>query len=323
MKKATMSLLIGLLLGTMLAGPAVEAASGILAERSTQAVFVNGVPVELEAYNINGSNYVKLRDVGETLNFEVYWDGAAVQIDSTAPYTGEAPEVKQTDYSTAANPAVFTDLYTREFYNAAHVVREAAKIGDLSRFESFHISAGQDRWRLEGALGDIADSVTLTTEATDPHGGYKVHAIKTDRSAADAATDALIRKANALSSDKEKVRLFNEYLCEKISYDGKTLVGINEISMSQYPVNGSCAAFSAALNYLCGKVNIPCIRVHGESHFWNAVYCDGAWSYVDVSLNDQVSGHAGLLFSQTPPKQSSDPEAVRFLEELLVPGSTM
>ena len=88
MKKATMSLLIGLLLGTMLAGPAVEAASGILAERSTQAVFVNGVPVELEAYNINGSNYVKLRDVGETLNFEVYWDGAAVQIDSTAPYTG-------------------------------------------------------------------------------------------------------------------------------------------------------------------------------------------------------------------------------------------
>lgn len=36
MKKATMSLLIGLLLGTMLAGPAVEAASGILAEYASR-----------------------------------------------------------------------------------------------------------------------------------------------------------------------------------------------------------------------------------------------------------------------------------------------
>ena len=115
---------------------------------------------------------------------------------------------------------------------------------------------------------------------------------------------------------------FNEYLCDRIVYDGKTYVGINEIFTSPSPVNGSCGAFADALNYLCGKAGIPCISVHGESHFWNAVYCDGAWSYVDVSLNDQVSNHAYLLFADSTKKQSSDPEAVAFLKELLVPGST-
>ena len=106
-----------------------------------------------------------------------------------------------------------------------------------------------------------------------------------------------------------------------IEYDGKTYVGINEIAAAPSPVNGSCGAFADALNYLCGRLDIPCISVHGESHFWNAVYCDGDWSYIDDSLNDQVSGHDYLLFSDSTKKQSSDPEAVRFLKELLEPGS--
>ena len=45
----------------------------------------------MTAYAINGNNYVKLRDVGEAVNFNVYWDGKAIQIESDKPYTGEAP----------------------------------------------------------------------------------------------------------------------------------------------------------------------------------------------------------------------------------------
>ncbi len=58
---------------------------------STQPIRLNGQQVEMTAYNINGSNYVKLRDVGELVGFNVYWDGTNVQVDSTAPYTGQAP----------------------------------------------------------------------------------------------------------------------------------------------------------------------------------------------------------------------------------------
>lgn len=43
---------------------------------------------------------------------------------------------------------------------------------------------------------------------------------------------------------------------------------------------------------------------------------------MDVSANDQTASHDYILLSQKTPKQISDPYAVRFLEELLVPNST-
>lgn len=89
--KSAALLLTGILIGGVLAGPVVGAAAEKLsAERSAQAIYVDGRRVTMETYTINGSNYVKLRDVGKALNFNVYWDGS-VQVQSNAPYTGEAP----------------------------------------------------------------------------------------------------------------------------------------------------------------------------------------------------------------------------------------
>lgn len=83
-------LLCGMLLGGVLAGSAAGAAEKLTAQRSTQAIYVDGQRVTLEAYAIGGNNYVKLRDIGKALNFNVYWDGA-VRVQSKSPYTGEAP----------------------------------------------------------------------------------------------------------------------------------------------------------------------------------------------------------------------------------------
>ena len=91
MKKHTMSFVAGLLTGAMLFGGGVAYAAGVMAEYAPQQAYVDGVPVQMNAYNIGGNNYVKLRDIGQMVGFNVYWDGRAVQIDSNAPYTGEAP----------------------------------------------------------------------------------------------------------------------------------------------------------------------------------------------------------------------------------------
>lgn len=80
----------GILIGASAFGGGAAYAAGILAERSNSAVYVDGRLIELEAYNINGANYVKLRDLGKAVNFNVYWDGD-VRIESDAPYTGQAP----------------------------------------------------------------------------------------------------------------------------------------------------------------------------------------------------------------------------------------
>ena len=44
----------------------------------------------MTAYNIAGNNYVRLRDIGQQVDFNVYWSDG-VQIDTDAPYTGIAP----------------------------------------------------------------------------------------------------------------------------------------------------------------------------------------------------------------------------------------
>ncbi len=83
-----------ILIGLVLAGPTAQAAEAFLkAFPSTQPIYLDGQQVQMTAYNIGGNNYVKLRDIGQAVDFNVYWDDTirAVQIDSDAPYTGEAP----------------------------------------------------------------------------------------------------------------------------------------------------------------------------------------------------------------------------------------
>lgn len=95
MKKTALSLLAGIILGaTLMSGSFAEAAEAFLkAYPSNHTMYLDGQQVELEAYVINGSNYVRLRDVGAAMGFNVYWDDTTgtVQIDSDAPYTGQPP----------------------------------------------------------------------------------------------------------------------------------------------------------------------------------------------------------------------------------------
>ena len=84
----------GFLTCLLLAGITTTAyAVGIVAERSTHRVVVDGKEAQMEAYVINGSNYVRLRDIGKAVGFEVYWDSenGCVQVESGKPYTGEEP----------------------------------------------------------------------------------------------------------------------------------------------------------------------------------------------------------------------------------------
>ena len=85
--------LCGLALGLSLSAPAAQAVESLKATLSTNHILVDGQEVRLTAYNINGNNYVMLRDIGRAVGFNVYWDSDAkcVQVESGKPYTGEAP----------------------------------------------------------------------------------------------------------------------------------------------------------------------------------------------------------------------------------------
>ena len=91
MKKKDFAL--GILCGAMLFSGATAVAAGVSAEPTWQNIYVDGEQVSMTAYNIAGNNYVKLRDIGKEVGFNVYWQDG-VQIDTDSSYTGVAPVQK-------------------------------------------------------------------------------------------------------------------------------------------------------------------------------------------------------------------------------------
>lgn len=81
------------------APPAAETA-----RPTSSTVLINGIGVSFEAYNINGSNYFKLRDLAQALRgtekqFEVTWDGTAraINLISNKAYTSVGGELAKGD----------------------------------------------------------------------------------------------------------------------------------------------------------------------------------------------------------------------------------
>ena len=86
-------IMVGVLIGAVLLnGSAINAAAGLMAQPSAQKFYVDGERVQMEAYSINGSNYVKLRDVGRLVGFNVTWDAESnsAMIDTNIPYEDDS-----------------------------------------------------------------------------------------------------------------------------------------------------------------------------------------------------------------------------------------
>ena len=89
-KRNITAMVMGMVIGAALVS---EAAAGIVAEPMWQKIYVDGQQVYMTACNIAGNNFVRLRDIGQQVGFNVYWSDG-VQIDTDAPYTGVAPAQK-------------------------------------------------------------------------------------------------------------------------------------------------------------------------------------------------------------------------------------
>ena len=91
MRQKVLTLLAGVVLGMALLSGGHAAANAVLsATPSNQTFYIDGQQTAMTAYLIGGSNYVRLRDIGRAVGFNVYWDGM-VQVESGKPYTGVAP----------------------------------------------------------------------------------------------------------------------------------------------------------------------------------------------------------------------------------------
>lgn len=118
-----------------------------------------------------------------------------------------------------------------------------------------------------------------------------------DRASALAKAAEIV--ANASGTDYDKVRYFNEAICNLTTYDFPALEdGIYDDTYQMINAfNGKpvvCEGYSKAFKYLCDESDIGCLIVEGHigtgtgagNHMWNYVELDGNWYLVDVTNND-------------------------------------
>lgn len=131
--------LAGLLIGAVMFGATPAIASGIIAELSTQPIYVNGIHTPMTAYAIGGNNYVKLRDIGEAVGFGVSWNSAEqrVEIDSDSPYNADDIAVDTTSPKTVAEMVTQSDL-------SSNAVKSSCRIQVENDTHAGKLSTGQD-----------------------------------------------------------------------------------------------------------------------------------------------------------------------------------
>ena len=144
MKKQTLMVgAVSFALGAALFGGGAAYAAGVMAERSANPVYIDGQRVELEAYSINGANYVKLRDVGQAVGFNVFWDGAAVQVESGKPYTGKAPTSAAAKAGTVTIPQTDALFLLHEGDTVLCDDGTTYTVTDMSRYDNNVFASGK------------------------------------------------------------------------------------------------------------------------------------------------------------------------------------
>lgn len=100
----------GILAGIAVSGPATQAMAGLMANPSSQQFYVNEKRIPMQAYEINGSNYVKLRDIGQVVDFGVTYDAATniVTISPDKPYETEVIQPVSTTPTSQTTPSALS-----------------------------------------------------------------------------------------------------------------------------------------------------------------------------------------------------------------------
>lgn len=109
-----------------LTGITDTAVTGATAKPTDQRITVDGQEVSMTAYKIKGNNYVKLRDIGKTINFGVSFNMAtkAVSIDPNDTYV---EEVKPTPPSTPTAAAITKWNSTMDEFNEEMIQNHSDK----------------------------------------------------------------------------------------------------------------------------------------------------------------------------------------------------
>lgn len=168
MKKRLQGLIAGMIIGATVTGVVGVLAASYTATENVFPIKLNGNDVNIEGYNIDGSTYFKLRDIGENIGFNVEFQNNTIYIgdipssesnesnqtnvDNTVKYYAEkswCPDfgayvgAEPTDVSVSENKVTYTyDLanFTTKYYDLildkTNLKLNPASMGNFVVFEN-------------------------------------------------------------------------------------------------------------------------------------------------------------------------------------------
>ena len=246
MKKQIFSMMAGLLIGTMLFAPQPTQAAGMVAEPTWQPIYVDGKQVAMEAFNIAGHNYVKLRDIGSQVGFNVYWS-SGVQIDTGNPYTGVAPEnsgIRISSYKGATLfPSERSGLNISPSSNVKSVVSTCPDVVRVENVSGF--------WTAIAVSPGSAD--VIVTDADGRSASLTLTVLQPEQSAS---------TQNTTSQDTDTIR---QELIGRINQVRREN-GVSELSVNQALMDAAQYCSSLHVTYHQNKVECEAVAAAGYPH---------------------------------------------------------
>lgn len=246
MKKQILSMLTGLLIGTTLFAPQYTQAAGMVAEPTWQPIYVDGKQVEMEAYNIAGHNYVKLRDVGSQVGFNVYWS-SGVQIDTGNPYTGVAPEnsgIRVSSYKGATLlPGERSGLNISPSSNVKSVVSTCSNVVRVEKVSGF--------WTAIAVASGSADVIVTDADGHSASLTLTVH-----------QPEEIASTQNIASQDTDAIR---QELIDRINQVRREN-GVSELSVNQALMDAAQYCSSLHVTYHQNQVECEAVAKYGYPH---------------------------------------------------------
>ena len=228
-----------------LTGIADTAVTGATAKPTDQRITVDGKEVSMTAYKIKGNNYVKLRDIGKTINFGVSFNMAtkAVSIDPNGTYVEEVKPTPSTPSAAAitkwnSTMDEFNEEMIQNHSDKDKLLAIAAKYGTTITGKANATTADVIS-ALESMTGAPVDAISFDDKPVSLYWAKQLRkangeAVKEDTSVSDNQTSAGATVTDAMINGwkQEMIRLVNE---ERTKAGVQTLVADdNLMQWSQY-----------------------------------------------------------------------------------------
>lgn len=228
-----------------LTGITDTAVTGATAKPTDQRITVDGQEVSMTAYKIKGNNYVKLRDIGKTINFGVSFNMAtkAVSIDPNGTYVEEVKPTPSTPTAAAitkwnSTMDEFNEEMIQNHSDKDKLLAIAAKYGPTITGKATATTADVIS-ALESMTGAPVDAISFDDKPVSLYWAKQLRkangeTVKEDTSVSDnqTSTDATVTDAMINGWKQEMIRLVNE---ERTKAGVQTLVADdNLMQWSQY-----------------------------------------------------------------------------------------